>query len=190
MNSEQITHQDTFLLGRTRGYNPRLLEHVSAEVSLGQLIGTYPTIEHDTITDPITFAVQFTVGPRPRGDYVDWDELVTRGGQTAPEDRKILRPPWYDKFKPGERNGYDLRHVIDTLWREWHLNATTPGCAHQVVPPEARDADHTGPFADSIKRCPITGYRWGSQWLIKPLTDAALERIASLNLTELTTKTA
>lgn len=183
MNSEQVTHKDTFLLGRTRGYNPRVLEYVSAEVMFGKRIGTFPTVEHESITDPAVLTISFTVGPR-RAGYPDWDEAITRSGQVLLADRKIVRPPLHDKYRWGELPGYDLRHAIEVLWREWHLNDTVAGCAHQVVPAGIRDADPIGYLGDHIKRCPITGYRWGSQWLIKPLNDSALERIASLDLTE------
>lgn len=183
MRSTEITHKDRFLLGRTRSVRPRSLAYVSAEVTLGTLPGTYPTIEHDTITDPAALSITFEVGFRGAGD-IDWDAYIYQTGQVPTRDRKIVRPPLHHKYRWGERDGYDLRHTIDLLWREWHLNDMTAGCAHQEVPEGAREADPTGYLGDKIELCPITGYRWGSQWLVMPLTEHALGRIAALELTE------
>lgn len=181
MSRNQVTHKDKFVLGRTKGITPGALEYVSAEVTLSKMIGTFPTVEHESITDPVVLSIQFTVGPRREG-YTDWDDVVTRSGQVPLADRKIIQPPLHDKYRWGERYGYDERHAIEVLWREWHLNGMSAGCAHQVVPKGAREADPTGYLGDLVETCPITGYRWGSQWLVKPLNHAALERIASLEL--------
>lgn len=186
MRDTEVTHKDTFLLGRTRGDSRRMLEYVSAEVQFGKMVGSFPTIEHTTVTDPAVLSITFTVGPRPANNP-EWDQLVNHVGQVPTADRKIVRPPLEDKYRWGERPGYDLRHTIDVLWREWNLNSMEAGCVHQDVTEYLRQGVREDPnmaLGDRVRRCPFTDYKWGSQWLVKPLTEAALERIASLNLTE------
>lgn len=180
----KITHKDKFLLGRTRSHRPRSLAYVMADVRLGKLVGTFPTIEHTSITDPVTLSIQFSVGFRPGDGDTDWDAY--HWGQVPTGDRKIVRPALSRKFGFQERDGYDHRHTIDVLWRDWHNNDLSAGCVHQVVTAEARRRASEDPnvyLGNHVKPCPITGYRWGSQWLIKPLTDTAMERIATLELT-------
>lgn len=182
----KTTHRDKFLLGRTRSHRPRTLAYVAAEVRLGKLTGTFPTVEHTTVTDPVTLAISFAVGFRPGDGDVDWDPYLNHWGQVSSGDRKIVRPPLSRKFDVGERDGYDHRHSIDVLWREWHNNGLQAGCVHQHVTADALRRASEDPnvyLGNHVKPCPLTGYRYGSQWLIKPLTDAAMERIATLELT-------
>ena len=53
------------------------------------------------------------------------------------------------------------------LWREWHLNGMQAACAHQAVP-----AGMSGSEAlDAVPPCPVTGYRYGSTWLVRVIPD-------------------
>ena len=45
---------------------------------------------------------------------------------------------------------------LHQIWKEWHLNDLQAGCVHQ----------HNG---SNSAPCPITGYKWGHEWLHKPL---------------------
>lgn len=47
----------------------------------------------------------------------------------------------------------------------YHLNDMQAACDHQTVQGSGRDAlDNTPP-------CPVTGYKYGHAWLVKPLPD-------------------
>ena len=81
--------------------------------------------------------------------------------------------------------GWDAEQVADlkALWTEWHLNDMQAGCVHQTekVYEDTQgyrriDLDATTAAND----CPA-GYRYGSAWLVKPLTPEVRERIARLD---------
>jgi hypothetical protein len=68
--------------------------------------------------------------------------------------------------------GTPLARRIVKVWEEWHLNDLQQACAHMP----AGSLYQT----DSTITCPETGYRIGSAWLVRPLTDDALAEIRAI----------
>lgn len=64
-------------------------------------------------------------------------------------------------------SGWTVQDVVKLaeIWDEWHLNDMQAACAHQTQ------------GADSPP-CPITGYKWGHEWLIKSLPYKVFEWIS------------
>lgn len=181
-NPRNTTHKDTFVLGRTYNVSPtpRAVWYVTADIRLGVEPGTLPTVDHTSVVDPQYIAISFNVGMRRAGS--DWDEAINMSGQVPSDHRRIQAKPDARKIRQHERDGHHLRHIIDILWREWHLNNMHAGCSHQDVPAQHADRDAMW-LLDHVRPCMLTGYRWGSQWLIKPLNEDALSRISLLDLT-------
>jgi hypothetical protein len=172
------THSSTFVLGRTDSQpkQSRTPWYVTATVTTGYATGQWRTVNHDPVSDPAYVKVSFTVGPRVFG--ADWDQAVNIAGQVSPEDRRIIGRPGPGKIKPDERDGYDVRHIIDLLAREWSGHYLNAGCVHQGMPTSR------GPAGDPAP-CPVTGYKYGHAWLVRPLDQAARDRIESLQLAAL-----
>ena len=68
--------------------------------------------------------------------------------------------------------------MLRDLWRDWHLNDMDAGCAHQAVVYE--DLAGRRPSLDLTEPCPLTGYRYGTAWLARPLTEAVLADLKTL----------
>lgn len=107
---------------------------------------SYTTISHGQATNPVDFAITFDVWNQSRTN-----PDIIQGG-------------------PGIHGAKALGHLVDVddafkgrirdlrVISRWHLNAMTQNCEHQ-----AHDAGLNS------TPCPITGYRWGSEWLVTPL---------------------
>lgn len=54
------------------------------------------------------------------------------------------------------------------LWKRWHLNTMKAGCAHQQVRWEYT-LGYERPDLANTPACPISGYKYGSGWLVEPL---------------------
>lgn len=59
------------------------------------------------------------------------------------------------------------------LWDAWHLNDMNAACAHMTLP-EDKSYD-----ARMHITCPVTGYKYGSAWLYKPLPADIAEQLAA-----------
>jgi hypothetical protein len=58
-------------------------------------------------------------------------------------------------------------------WDRWHLNTMRAGCAHQTVVWE--DSRYgVRPSLERTPVCPVSGYRYGSAWLVEVLPDTVL----------------
>jgi len=68
------------------------------------------------------------------------------------------------------------------IWDKWHLNDLRAYCIHQKPIVER----HKGKSYDELikipelKKCPVCGYRYGSQWRYEPLPEEVIEFIKSL----------
>lgn len=81
------------------------------------------------------------------------------------------RAPWGVRFGTNAssygqvRPGLEDDPALSRAWARWHLNGSRAGCRHQG-----------GPSREIGEVCPFDGYRYGSAWLIDPLTlDGALD---------------
>lgn len=101
-------------------------------------------------------------GSRTRGD-------IDFGGQCVDmlADVTKLERPW---------TAEQLADLLE-IWKEWHLNDTTAGCAHQT-PVYAEDQyGRNVPSLELTPPCPETGYRYGHAWLIRTLPADVLARV-------------
>jgi hypothetical protein len=61
-----------------------------------------------------------------------------------------------------------LLHLV-TVWRAWHLNGLRAGCLHQHVAYEYSSSGAKQLSTTNTETCPLSGYRYGSAWLVRPL---------------------
>lgn len=119
--------------------------------------GEWHTVEHETVTDPVTLAFSGVV-IRKGGSFGrdgDW-----RGaGQIVDDVKRIVTPlqGW---------SAEDVAKLVEN-WDKWHLNTMRAGCVHQ--PPESI-VYQQGKYGrevnfDATPVCPVSGYRYGSEWL-------------------------
>lgn len=109
------------------------------------------TVEHETTTDRLRLAFSGVVISK-YGSISRNDSWLSAGQLTydLPELTTLT-------------NGWTVSsvHKLYDTWREWHLNDMRAGCAHQTI--------GEGNALDTTPPCPITGYRYGTQWLLKPI---------------------
>jgi len=128
---------------------------------------TYETIEHETVSEPLGFALTSAVWDPSRTDWI-------AGGATVEPLREVV-----------ERGTVSPRLTSDGLARladigeRWHLNDVKAGCAHQTVVYEDGEYGRR-PSLTLTEPCPMTGYRYGSSWLIEPLPDGLLDEVSDI----------
>ena len=74
----------------------------------------------------------------------------------------------------------DLKRIIE-LWNEWHLNDMNAACIHQT--PFSVNEFSYEKFKELAQKetakCPV-GYRYGSDWLLKPVPDEVIKEIIDI----------
>ena len=141
------------LLGRTADG-----ARVFVTVETSEHTGNSQTTEHD----PISAWTRISITGHVTEKYCrEWSQ----GGQIESVLERIK------DFAPGWNNP-KVQHLA-AIWRRWHLNDVQAGCAHMDLPADAS--------YDARKdiRCPVTGYKYGSAWLVLPEADTQ-EAIARL----------
>jgi hypothetical protein len=83
------------------------------------------------------------------------------GGQNMDELLNITKPA----------KGYTLESIkeIYRIWNEYHLNDCNSHCEHQ---------DKAVKW-DEVAHCPVTGYKAGSNWLVREITPTELDAIVA-----------
>lgn len=142
--------------GEPYGYKRSL--KVTIDLRVEQNPGAHESVEHETIVAPLGFSITANVWQPGGGDIV----AAGRGDLLDNLDSHAL--------------GEDVTEFLRGAAAEWHLNAIHAGCVHQdpQVPENVSPLDRTGWLLDNTPACPVTGYRYGSKWLVKPLTDTFL----------------
>lgn len=151
--------KEDILIGRTESG-----ERVYVSARFDRQSGDWQTVEHETVSRPLTVAFQGVV-IRKGGRYgreADWEAF----GQI---DRSYLRSIIADQFGWSVE---DVRKLAD-IWDEWHLNTMQAGCVHQPAESIVYRIGQSRREVDlkATPACPETGYRWGSAWLTRPLPD-------------------
>ena len=146
------------MVGRVDGepYGYKRLLRVTVELRIERLErqDTYETVEHETVTAPLDFAITTHIW---RPDLRD----IVYCGATARPLREIV----------DYAAGWDARMVAALADLErWHLNDLKAGCAHQGVVYEDSPYGRR-PSLSLTPPCPVTGYRYGTKWLIEPLPE-------------------
>lgn len=136
-------------------------EHVSVQVTLDTFspASTCTSMEHRIIPAPPQLSIVWFVGR----DY---------SGQIPPEERLVVRT----------HNVPQLQQV-EEWWEGWHLNTMHAECAHMtpemLTPPEghAPDMRHVNEWRLANVACPVSGYRYRTDWLATPLPDDVLTAV-------------
>lgn len=143
--------------GASYGYKRSLLVTVELRVERLQRRAVYETVNHEKVTEPYEFACTTSVW-RPDGK-----DIVAGGATTEP----LLEAAEHaTSWCPGFNAATALE--LAALGNIWHLNAMQAACAHQEVVWEDSKYGRR-PSLDDTPRCPQTGYKYGSAWLVKPL---------------------
>ena len=151
--------------GESYGYPGRRLR-VTVDVHMEWLTrqDVYETTGHEQVTRPLDFAVTTAVW-RPDG------RDMTAGGATVePLTELVAYEPGWDAAK--------VARLVELA--AWHLNGMTAGCDHQTPVMETDRWGREVPSLDLTPACPVTGYRYGSAWLVRVLPDGFLDEIRGL----------
>lgn len=130
-------------------------------IEIAELPGAHQTVNHEAMAGvrrlSITgHTIYASVDPRNPDSW-------SSSGQIQDDVAELVKR---GKIDPR----FTRRNIRQLLawWREWHLNDMHAGCVHQTV---VYEDGYFGRRAslDLTLPCPVTGYRYGSAWLVKPL---------------------
>jgi hypothetical protein len=76
-----------------------------------------------------------------------------------------------------------VRRIVELADR-WHLNTMRAGCAHQTVVYETGPYGRQQPSLERTKPCPVTGYRYGSAWLVEVPPEDVIAELRALFSTQ------
>lgn len=127
------------LIGRTANKN-----RVHVDVRLESLDGAFLTTDHQQVDHVTRFAIMGTV-----------TAYREREAHSAGQIRRYLD----DIVEPATGWTAETIARLSQIWEQWHLNDMNAACDHQTVVSDGIDP----------APCPITGYRYGSAWLTRPL---------------------
>jgi hypothetical protein len=185
---QTTTHQAELFLGDTH-YEPRMWAHVFADVRIEQMVpslldldSTMQTVDHRRIRAVEQVAVSFSLIRRGRGfdpltmgPGMASDNAWISGGQTPTADRRIHQA----SSSPISR---EHRRLIQQTWEHSHLNGMNAGCVHMddMVVPAVHDMKDDSSFKLAHWYCPVTGYRWGREWLVRELPADQLAELKTI----------
>jgi len=144
------------LLGRTADG-----ARVFVTVETSEHSGNRQTVEHEPISEWTQLSIQ--------GEVIDKHHHEASSlGQIVDELRNIAT------YAPGWNRAKVAR--LGSLWRQWHLNDVQAGCAHMDLPAD------TSYDARKDIRCTVTGYKYGSAWLVLPEagTKGAIDELGAM----------
>jgi hypothetical protein len=184
LNGETVYQRENVYVGtvpgESYGYKRNLRVTVSVRMEHLDRQEQYETTEHQLVRKPLEFSITTDVW-RPDG------RDIVSGGATVEPLTELTG------FAPGF-SAAQARELVAAA--EWHLNATTAGCAHQkVVYEEGRYGRQAS--LGKTPRCRTTaamalhpdvpatddtaategGYRYGSAWLVRELPPGFMERV-------------
>lgn len=149
--------------GEEYGYANSLRVTVELRLERLERQDDYQTTAHDTVTRPLDFAITTAVW-RPDGR-----DIVAGGATVEPLRRLVTFAPGWDAGK--------VAQLADL--ERWHLNGMQAGCSHQTVEWE-ESAYGRRPSLELTAPCPVTGYRYGSAWLLEPLPESFVPDLLEL----------
>lgn len=147
---------DRIFLGRTPDG-----ERVYVTIRLYHRSGHYQTTDHTPIGAYDELSITGEVY-RPRA------RTVSAAGQVRAEIRAVLA----GKLAPGVSEA-DVRAIVSAL--RYHLNGLQAGCVH--VKPVGKDINER---LTRTPACPLSGYRYGSAWLVDTLPDGLIDRLREI----------
>lgn len=123
----------------------------------------YETTDHRKVRRPLDFAITTAVWRPDKRDIVS-------GGATVDPLRELTT----------YTNGFSDRVIAELLsMAEYHLNGMTAGCDHQTAVWEDGRYGRQISLTDTLP-CPVTGYRYGSAWLVRELPYGFLSRVRAV----------
>lgn len=140
---------------------PRLTIKATIRVEELKRREEYETIEHGHVTNPLGFAMSVALWkPGNRGIIAS-----SPGGSLIMEHLHTAR--WHTSV------GQML--TLAMLGERWHLNDMNAACAHQPMLWES--SKYGSQMNLDGPRCPRTGYKIGSKWLLEELPPHFLDRL-------------
>lgn len=151
--------------GKPYGYDRRLLVTFELRVERLKRQEVYETIEHEQVHEPLDFAITTSVWRPDQQDIVECGRILREQGPGLE----------FVEFSHGftERKAAALAAL-----EKWHMNSFQAACAHQTVVYEEKP--YHRPSLELTPACPITGYKYGHSWLVKPLPDDFVGNLLSL----------
>lgn len=147
------------------GYTPDNLR-VYVDVTVRRRTGEgFRTIEHELSGAFDELAITGSVYAGKSGKL---DSQFVSGGQCVGDAASVLADG--GRLARGAAEA-DVRLIVEA-WPRWHLNGMRAGCAH--VEPVG---DTASGRLDSTPECPVSGYRWGSAWLVEPLPHGLIDEL-------------
>jgi hypothetical protein len=171
MNGTRVLTARDVPLGKLRGgseYGYRgwmLPVTVDIRIEREQRRDTYETVTHEHIREPLSLSMTSAVWRPDMSDHVS-------GGATREPLRKLAKV-----YAPGV-----ARQLAD-IGDRWHLNAMRAACAHMTSDTLVREPDGYGGeriACGSVNTCPVSGYTYGSAWLVEPLPGVMLGTLRAL----------
>lgn len=128
-----------------------------------QTSGSDETVDHQPAV--VWERASFTVQGRYKGSQSKRHGDYDFGGANTDVYKEITAPA----------KGWTVAEVraLGRLAEEWHLNDVQAGCVHQTVVYAEDRYGRNVPSLGLTPPCPITGYKYGHAWLVKPLTAEA-----------------
>jgi hypothetical protein len=124
------------------------------------------TVSHNQTTERLRVAFN--------GVVVAWNGSISRHGTWTGVGQCANELLELTTLESGWKVGDVVK--LHEIWNRWHLNDMRAGCEHQH-PTGDRPLDTTPP-------CPITGYKYGSQWLYESIPFEVFSMVSDAFLIE------
>lgn len=157
--------------GESWGYKRPLKTYIHIALRRQSSFGSEPreqeTTDHRTVVDPLELSVTYSTRKTwaTRDDDDPWVSCGAGAAEAVAEITTREAAP----------------EVFERIARliPWHLNGMSAGCDHQTVEYESSPYGRRPSLSDTLP-CPVTGYRYGSAWLLRELPDEIVEDAVAL----------
>jgi len=147
--------------GTGYGYKRNLRVTVTVTMERLDRRDEYETTDHRKVRRPLDFSITTAVW------HPDWRDIVSGGATVEPLAELTGYAPGFDAGKA----------TALVKLAGWHLNGMTAGCDHVAPVMETDGYGRTVPSLDLTPPCPVTGYRYGSAWLVRELPAGFLDMV-------------
>lgn len=128
------------------------------EIEIREEIGEKETIDHQIVKKYKVLTISGFARKNRLSDYA-------YAGQIQDElNNKNVRRWLISKEK--------IKELLE-IWDEYHLNDLTPGCIHQKI------GNYEDPKIQN-QVCPITGYKYGTKWLLRVLPNNIEQKLKEI----------
>lgn len=170
-----IASRKNIFVGRIRDLDTgRVTSRVYLDVELREVDGTWRTTNHEPIygyTELNICGTEYYANGGPSCD-----------GRIHSIGQNIAALDEINDLAGAELSLFQLRWLRQ-VWQRSHLNGMNAGCAHQTVEYETDRYGRRVPSLTDTDPCPVTGYQYGTAWLVKELPAALItELVETLKL--------